>query len=280
MLKLVFLSLAVFCSVFSFNFAQAQQYETNSQPVMPAPLPQLPPPLAEQALPYPIEFIDRPYTLPVGLHDVAIRSSVVSVTDAEEVVVPVYLVDFKYRQPLTNDFSLVWNPFPLGILHQPKRTDDTVTGVSWSVGYQYQGNFGVLPQFQSFRRQKLNRSSAIEMELTYFTFIPFKKAGSVWSGSFRIGPLFQQSAKFALSPRIMLAVDNITLSQAYGYPRTMIENTLLTTKKAHFHFPFSLWFGYAFRPMFDVTLEYTLLGSGLGQNQYVHIGTLGGTLRW
>jgi hypothetical protein len=278
MSKLVLLAFAVLFT----GSANAQQNEAAPapQPVMPAPLPQLPPPLAEQALPYPIEFIDRPYTLPVGLHDITVRSSVVSSTNVDEVFVPLYLVEFEYRQPLTNDFSLVWNPFPLGILHQPKRTDDTVTGVSWSVGYQYQGNFGVLPQFSSFRRQKLNKSSAVEMELNYYTFVPFKKAGSVWSGSFRIGPLFQQTSKFAMSPRVTLAVDNVTLEQSYGSPRTAIENQQVSTKKAQFHVPFSLWFGYAVQPMFDITLEYTLLGSGLGQNQYVHLGTLGGTLRW
>ncbi len=278
MLKIVFLCAAVLGA----HTAHAQGYETapTQQPVMPSPLPKLPPPLAEQALPYSLEFIDRPYTLPVGLHGLTATTSVASVSASEETIVPLYLLDVKYRQPLTNDFTLVWNPFPLGILHQPRRTNETVTGVSWSVGYQYQGNFGVLPQFSSFRRQKLNRSSAIEMELTYFTFIPFKKAGSVWSGSFRIGPLFQQTSKFAMSPRITLAVDNVSLEQSYGSPRTEIENQHLTTKKAQFHVPFSLWFGYAVQPMFDITLEYTLLGSGLGNNQYVHLGTLGGTLRW
>src|SRR5687767_13223411 len=126
--------------IFSIIFAIQSQAQTvqradapTLQPVMPAPLPQLPPTLAEQALPYPLEFIDRPYTLPVGLQDFTLRTSVVSPSeDPGAVYWPLYMLDVKYRRPLTNDFTLVWNPLPLGILHQPKRTSETVTGVSWS----------------------------------------------------------------------------------------------------------------------------------------------------
>jgi hypothetical protein len=259
----------------------APAVEVAPEPVLPQPLPQLPPPLAEQKLPYPLEFIDRPYTLPVGSKDLTLRGSAVNIsTNRKEVHVPIYLAEIEFRKPITNDFTVVFNPLPLGLQHQPKRTTTTQTGVSWNVGWQYQGNYGVLPQFESFLRYKLWAKSAIEMQLTYWTFIPFKKAGSVWTGQFRIGPIFQQTRRFAMSPRIAVVVDNIRLDQIYLPVRTPIENQQLTAEKAQIHLPFNFWMGYAMNERWDVTFEYTLLGTGLGGHTYVHLGTLGLTARW
>ena len=279
-----FLLALIFLSLSAQAFAQSKTKPVEPpapKPVLPSPLPQLPPTLAEQTLPFPLEFIDRPYTPPDDLNELVLRGSATSLnSDANDILFPYYLLDFKYRQSLTSDFALIWNPLPFGIQHQPKRTDTTLTGVSWSVGWQYQGNLGVLPQFSSFLRYKPNPKDAVEMELSYWTFVPFAKAGSVWTGSFRIGPIFQQSRRFAISPRLHVVLDNIRLEMLYGEKRVRIEDKLLNVEKAQVHLPFSLWMGWALQPKFDVTFEYSLIGTGLGSGHYAQLATLGTNLRW
>ncbi|MCM2281059.1 MAG: autotransporter outer membrane beta-barrel domain-containing protein [Bdellovibrionaceae bacterium] len=251
------------------------------QPVKPDPLPALPPPLAEQLLPFPVRYIDRPFTLPAGLHELSLLGGVASAESLGHGIQALpYLTEFEYRQPLTNDLTLVWNPLPLGVLYQPKRTETTVTGVSWSVGWQHLGNVGAKPQFISYLRTNMNKASALEMRLNLFMLLPFDKASSLWSGAFRIGPVFQQSDRLALSPRLAVSIDNLRLESVFREDRTPIESRDVTSETARLTFPFSFWIGWSISPRFDLNLEYTLLGSGFRSGTYTHLGTMSIAGRW
>ncbi len=250
-------------------------------PAKPEPLPQLPPPFAEQSLPFPVRFIDRPYTLPKGLHEFNLTGGLASAESlGYGVELLPYLTGIAYRQPLTNDMSLIWNPLPLGVQYQPKRAETTLTGVSWSIGWQHLGNVGAKPQFSSYMRSNFDRKRALEMELNLFMLLPFDKAPSLWSGAFRIGPLFQQSETLALSPRLSISIDNLRLESVFRQGRTPIESRDVTSESARLTFPFSLWVGWAVSPRFDTNLEYTLLGSGFRTGTYTHLGLLTLTGRW
>lgn len=228
-----------------------------------------------------MRFIDRPFTLPKGLHELNLSGGAASAESLDHglQVIP-YLTEVEYRHPLTNDMTLVWNPLPFGVQYQPKRTETTLTGVSWSVGWQYLGNVGAKPQFTGYMRNNLNKHSALEMELNLFMLLPFDKVSSLWSGSFRIGPVFQQSDRLALSPRLSISMDNVRLESVFRNGRTPIESRDVTSEAAQLTFPFSFWIGWAISPRFDANLEYILLGSGFRTGTYTHLGILSIASRW
>lgn len=228
-----------------------------------------------------MRYIDRPYTLPSGLHELTLTGGLASAESlGHGVQVLPYLTEFEYRQPLSNDLSLIWNPIPLGVQYQPKRTETTVTGVSWSLGWQYLGNIGAKPQFTSYLRSSLNKGSAVEMKLNLFMLLPFDKASSLWSGSFRIGPVFQQTDRLALGPRVSVSIDNLRLESVFREDRTPIESRDVTSKTARLTFPLGIWASWSISPRFDASLEYTLLGSGFRSGTYTHLGTLALSGRW
>lgn len=257
--------------------------KTPPPPAKPEPLPELPPPLAEQTLPYPVRYISRPFTLPKGLNDAHLNLPVAAFSEngEEHVYVLPYFSNFQYRQSLTNDFNLIWNPLPLGVHYQPKRTETMITGVAWELGWHFQGNFGLRPQFTSYLRQTLNKKTAFEMELIYFSFIPFASAPSIWSSNFRLGPVYQQSERFAVSPRVALAMNNMRFARVYQH-RTPIEAPGVLSSSTQITFPFSLWMAWTPSSNWDISLEYALLGSSFNSKQEAHIQmlTLGLTGRW
>ncbi len=254
--------------------------QPTPQPAQPAPLPPLPPPLAEQSLPYPLRYIDRPFTIPKGMYDILFTFSVTNMESTKQQFELLgYLSEFQVRQPLTNDFNLLWKPLPLGIHYQPKRSETTVSGVGWNLGWMFQGNLGYKPEFISYLRHTLDAKTAIEMDLNYFTFIPFKAFPSIWSGTFRIGPIFQQSERLAVSPRFGMTLENVLRARLYQPGRTHFE-TRVTSESARVTFPYSLWVNYAVSPALDVSFEYSVLGSGFREETSVQLATLGITGHW
>ncbi len=259
--------------------------EPTPRPAQPAPLPPLPPPLAEQSLPYPLRYIDRPFTIPKGMYDLFVSLTAAnSESTRKEMQLLGYLTELRFRQPITNDFNLLWQPLPLGVHYQPKRSETTVSGVGWNLGWMFQGNLGYKPEFSSYLRHTLDTKRAIEMDLHYYFFLPFKAApsiwsGSIWSGTFRIGPVFQQTDKLAFSPRIGMTLENVLLSRLFRPGRTHIE-TRVRSASARITFPFSLWLNWAIAPSLDASFDYSILGSGFREDAAIQLFTFGLTGRW
>src|ERR1700731_2706504 len=62
-------------------------------------------------------FIDRPYTLPVGVHELDF-SATTSLPLEQEAYTSID-IGFSYRQALSENFTLLWAPLPLGLQYQP-----------------------------------------------------------------------------------------------------------------------------------------------------------------
>jgi hypothetical protein len=66
---------------------------------------------------FPSRYIDRPYTLPSGVHEFDFR--VAGSFPLNPDVYTYYYINASYRQALSGDYTLLWDPLPLGIQYQP-----------------------------------------------------------------------------------------------------------------------------------------------------------------
>lgn len=188
---------------------------------------------------------------------------------------PEYVVDFELRQGLDENYSVIWAPLPTGIAYRfPPRWEDIESGGSWSLDFLNQGKLGVKPRFDSYFRKLISAATAIEIELEYFTFTPFRSApNSLWTLDLKAGPLFQITDSFALKPIIEVAFNDNILFEAY--PESPEKSEAIKTV-----FPLSLLADFQLPSGTHIGAEYSFRGLGLNQSFRTQILNLYGKWHW
>ncbi len=235
----------------------------------------------EPVRPYSRSFIDRPYTLPKGMHAAeawALQQIGINPTGSGFTFgIPIPAYDL----PLDSDLTLVVFPVSAGIRYQVLRNEEQEVGLSFFAGYSYQSQSGLKfrPSFSVFRRQYFFHNLSLDADIVLNPIFPFQGGGALWASAVTLGPLWQVHPHLALRPLFSLS-----LSQTFFLPPGAIvelfENSRRPVGDARFTVPLGLWVGASLNEHWDLSGTYSYEGIGLGQGYQNHIFFLKANYVW
>ncbi len=228
------------------------------------------------------EYINRPFTLPKGLHraELWVFNEVTSdnLTTDTTFTVPVPVYDLA----ISDDTELVFFPLPVGIKHEFLRNTEQQIGFSFFLGYSYRDTTGfkLRPTGTAFRRQYLLPTLSLDMELVINPVIPLKSGNeTLFSSSLTLGPLWQVHRHIGLRPTLTLA-----LSQApYLPPGTYVEMLEARRRPAsdtRFTLPIGLWAGFSVSDSIDLSANFVTDAIGQAQGYKNTMVALKGMYTW
>lgn len=158
---------------------------------------------------YPRREIERPYTLPDGVNNWHIRTSVSRNRDDKfsqaAIALPNPLI---WEIALNDDWTLLWYPINLGISHQFWKNETSRLGFSFLANMAYSSimGFRVYPTLNLSYRHQLTQKVALDFVPSVVLDFPFKSGKKFhWSTSLDIGPVLQLAENFALKPNLFFA---------------------------------------------------------------------------
>ncbi|MCC6278902.1 MAG: hypothetical protein IT289_13395 [Oligoflexia bacterium] len=137
---------------------------------------------------YPTQELDRPYTLPDGIksYEIWTFTGISGQTGA------VGIYPFIWQQSLSDNFTLVWTPLPLGLRYQILRTENHTLGVTGV--YLLLGGIGSLDY-----KFKFSENMGVVLQASYLVFdfpLLYKYESNNYSG----GLMIQITDKWSLTP--------------------------------------------------------------------------------
>ncbi len=173
-----------------------------------------------------------------------------------------FVYDLEAKQALDEDYNLIWSPLPLGLQFYLPSGPDVESAVSWRIGLLDWGRPGIKPEFGSYFRRRMNSKTAIETHLKYFLFMPSGKE-TFSSINFTIGPLFQISDSFAISPTFGIAVNDSLMRAVFidefqekaafptHFPLGVVANFQVADN-------YNIGFDYSYRNLFNLEDRFTV----------------------
>lgn len=155
---------------------------------------------------YPSEEINRPYTLPDGISSWRSRLSVdYEKDDLSPSTTTADVIFLNWTQALTDSWTLLWGPLPLGVSHQFWNTPESRAGFTASLGFSHSSFYGdkIYPAMSFSYRHKLNTSVAIDFTSYFTPTLSFQSGEKYrWSAGISAGPIFQIQKDFSLKPEV------------------------------------------------------------------------------
>jgi hypothetical protein len=162
---------------------------------------------------YPRSHIDRPYTLPAGVHTWATRAAGAYARDdfASTTFIPIPWPLF-WGVPLSDEWTLGLSPVPSSISRQIVRTDDQLLGatLSWPLAFGSQGVL-IAPFLTVSHRLRLSRSWAWATAASGIVSRWTDQGSWGWNASAGAGPLWQVTEMLWLQPGVALSVGRTNL---------------------------------------------------------------------
>ena len=209
---------------------------------------------APQLEKFPRREIDRPYTLPkgvaawstLGTYSISHYTDIFGDRATDRNVIALY--PFVWGQSLADDWTLVWAPIPIAVLHQ-LRFDEKVSS-ALSLGYglliSNAGYSTVGLSIGYSHRQKLNKDFALEFGPTLMPWFPIgNRARWDFQADATVGPLWQAGETFALragiSPTLRRNPELVTVSGGtMSSPDFGIEDRWKVVTPVYFGFGWSV----------------------------------------
>lgn len=227
---------------------------------------------------YPRTQIDRPYTLPDGV--ATWRTPIVTwyeKDNTDSYFIPPIPVPLLWQSSLTDNLTLNWSPFPLSLSHQWFDSGAHLLGATYGLGVGYATDLGWLftGSLSFYYRQRLAKQWALEttpsITGTYLT----KVSPTRWAFGVGVGPLWQVTETFTLSPKAAIRVQE-------GFRENTFAGELKVTQSnaTRVVFPLSLTAEWSFDRQWDASLNYVYSRLGHDRGYESHLGTLTFTHFW
>jgi hypothetical protein len=160
--------------------------------------------------------IDRPYTLPEGVAAWGILSQfTLTSTSPGSPLLSGSTNPANWVSSLSDDWSLLWTPLPLGVSHQFFNSEQHRFGMTFVAGggYGSYSGFFFSPTVSASYRYRFSKNGSIDVTPLFNMDIPASGVAR-WSTNLYLGPTFQLSDVFALSPALSLEYTNSVVGPA------------------------------------------------------------------
>ncbi len=132
-------------------------------------------------------------------------------TGSSRTVNGIWLLGLEYRSRVSDQYQIIWAPFPLGIQYQVQNDSQIQAVGSWSLGLAHFGVLGMKPRFNGLMRQKIDGRRSFEVAIEYYIFIPFNARPALGTLGLATGLRSQLSNLITLVPSIQLLYNDIVL---------------------------------------------------------------------
>jgi hypothetical protein len=206
--------------------------------------------------------IDRPYTLPYGTASWQTQLNVELFENPATTSVIPMADPFIWQSPLSNDFTLVFFPLPLGIKYQVNRDENGYIGLSLYSGITFSSDegFRLKPSLNWSRRDILSREIALQSDLSFNPIVGFgSQQPFYWSAIFWFGPLWQITDTIAILPRAAVSLHQNDIPGSEFVDR---ESPVRPGVQTRFAIPLGLKAFWNFDPQWSLDGAYSLYRLG------------------
>ncbi|HVJ65723.1 MAG TPA: hypothetical protein VM901_10745 [Bdellovibrionota bacterium] len=220
---------------------------------------------------YPRREIDRPLTLPAGVATWHIPTVAGLVKDHDRSTgIPPITVPLIWESAIADDWTLIWAPIPLGVVHQLWNNDDSRAGLSltFAMAYGSERGFAWSPAASFAYRHKFDETLALDVIPSATITFEGDEGQDHWSIGVASGPLFQISDTFAFSTKIIAGASKGGLKIS----STGLEGIKRTNEEA-FSFGLSVDGTWSFARQWDLRPLYSFSMIGGSQNQ-LHLAVI------
>jgi opacity protein-like surface antigen len=236
---------------------------------------------------YPRRQIERPYTLPDGVAAWTLTAGwqhssiqqndpmVAQYTDTSSSAV----LNSTWQQSLSDDWTLLWLPIPLGVMHQFTKTESDMVGATFAMGFAYSSlnGFDLRPTLSLQERHYFSKNLALDITPSFSPRIPFQEGQSFdWAAGVSVAPFLQLTDALAFQPGLTLGAVRQS-SPKYGL---IASNDVLTANANQFVLPLFAQLSWNLSRQWDLKASYSYSSIGYKDDYKNHTGALSTVFYW